>query len=100
MAMIIIGGLGSLQGAVLGAIFVILLPQLIVLTKYYVGSIPSIQAGFESGLYGLMIILFILFEPMGIYGRWRKVKFYFEMFPLYKKDTFRRERKYQKMQRQ
>jgi branched-chain amino acid transport system permease protein len=100
VAMIIIGGLGSLQGAVLGAIFVILLPQFIVLTKYYVSSIPSNQAGFESGLYGLMIILFILFEPMGIYGRWRKIKFYFEMFPLYKKDTFRRERKYYKMQRQ
>lgn len=100
VAMIIIGGLGSLQGAVLGAVFVILLPQFIVLTKDYISQYSINQAGLESGLYGLMIILFILFEPMGIYGRWRKIKFYLEMFPLYKKDTFRGERKYYKTQRQ
>ena len=99
LAMIIIGGLGSLHGAVYGAAFVIFLPQLIIMTKDYMPKYLADQTGLESALYGLMIMLFILFEPMGIYGIWRKKKFYFEMFPLYKKDTFRREKKYFKAER-
>ena len=99
LAMIIMGGLGSLHGAVFGVIFVIFLPQLILLTKDYMPQYIANQGGLEPALYGLLIVLFIIFEPMGIYGRWRKIKFYFEMFPLYKKGTFRRERKYYKTER-
>jgi len=99
LAMVIIGGLGSIHGAIYGTIFVIFLPQLIIMTKDYLPRYIAEQTGLETFLYGLMIILFILFEPMGIYGRWRKTKFYFEMFPLYKKDTFRREKKYSKAER-
>ncbi len=99
LAMIIIGGLGSLHGAVFGAAFIIFLPQLIIMTRDYMPKYLADQTGLEPVLYGLMIILFILFEPMGIYGRWRKTRFYFEMFPLYKKDTFRREKKYLKAER-
>ena len=100
LAMIIIGGLGSIHGAIFGTIFVIFLPQVIVMTKGYLPKYIADQTGLEAALYGLMIILFILFEPMGIYGRWLKIKYYFEVFPLYKKDTFRRERKYLKIERQ
>ncbi|MBC8177014.1 MAG: branched-chain amino acid ABC transporter permease [Desulfobacteraceae bacterium] len=99
LAMIIIGGLGSLHGAVYGAAFIIFLPQLIIMTKDYMPKYLADQTGLESALYGLMIMLFILFEPMGIYGIWRKKKFYFEMFPLYKKDTFKKEKKYFKAER-
>jgi branched-chain amino acid transport system permease protein len=99
LAMIIIGGLGSIHGAVYGAAFVIFLPQLILVTKDYMPAYLAGQTGLESFLYGIMIMLFILFEPLGIYGRWRKTRFYFEMFPLYKKDTFRREKKYFKAER-
>jgi branched-chain amino acid transport system permease protein len=99
LAMIIIGGLGSIHGAVYGAAFVIFLPQLILVAKDYMPTYLAEQTGLESFLYGIMIMLFILFEPLGIYGRWRKTKFYFEMFPLYKKDTFRREKKYFKAER-
>ncbi len=99
LAMIIIGGLGSLHGAIYGAAFVIFLPQLIIMTKDHLPKYIADQTGLEPALYGLIIILFILFEPMGLYGRWLKTKFFFEMFPLYKKDTFKRERKYQKAER-
>ena len=99
LAMVIIGGLGSLHGAIYGAAFIIFLPQVIIMTKDYMPKYLADQTGLEPALYGLMIILFILFEPMGIYGRWLKTKFYFEMFPLYKKDTFKREKKYQKAER-
>lgn len=99
LAMIIIGGLGSIHGAVFGTAFVILLPQLIVLSKNYLPQFLRDQTGLEPALYGLMIMLFIIFEPMGIYGRWRKIKFYFETFPLYKKETFKKEKKYYKAER-
>jgi branched-chain amino acid transport system permease protein len=99
LAMIIIGGLGSIHGAIFGSAFIIFLPQLIVMSKEYMPKAIADQTGLEAALYGIMIILFILFEPMGLYGRWRKTKFYFEMFPLYKKDTFRREKKYFKAER-
>jgi len=99
LALVIIGGLGSIHGAVYGAIFVILLPQIIVWLAGLLPTISSIQNALQSGLYGLMIILFIIFEPMGIYGRWLKLKFYFEYFPLYKAGTFKREKKYFKAER-
>ncbi|MEE8398237.1 MAG: branched-chain amino acid ABC transporter permease [Desulfobacterales bacterium] len=99
LAMIIIGGLGSIHGAVFGSIFYILLPQVIIMTKDYMPRLVRDQTGLESGLFGLMIVLFILFEPLGIYGRWLKIKYYFETFPLYKKDTFKKEKSYQKVER-
>ncbi len=99
LAMVIIGGLGSLHGAVFGAIFFIFLPQLIIMTKDYMPEYLQNQTGLEPALFGLLIILVMLFEPLGIYGRWLKTKFYFEMFPLYKKDSFKREKKYQKAER-
>jgi len=99
LAMVIIGGLGSLHGAVFGAAFFIFLPQSIVMTKDYMPVYLQNQTGLEGALFGLLIILVMLFEPMGLYGRWLKTRFYFEMFPLYKKDSFKREKKYQKAER-
>lgn len=99
MAIIIIGGLGSLHGAIYGAIFVIFLPQLLILMKDYIPQLFSGQTGLNAVLYGLMIIIFIIFEPTGIYGRWLKIKFFFEMFPFYRRDTFKREKKYFKVER-
>jgi branched-chain amino acid transport system permease protein len=99
LAMVIIGGLGSLHGAVFGAAFFIFLPQVIIMTRDYMPVYLQNQTGLEPALFGLLIILVMLFEPMGIYGRWLKTKYYFEMFPLYKKDSFKREKKYQKAER-
>jgi branched-chain amino acid transport system permease protein len=99
LVMIIIGGVGSLHGAIYGTAFVILLPQLIIAAKDYLPRHFQGQPGLEAGLYGLMVILFIRFEPLGLYGRWLKLKYYFEMFPFYKKETFRKEKKYYKAER-
>jgi branched-chain amino acid transport system permease protein len=99
LAMVIIGGLGSLHGAVFGAAFFIFLPQFIVMTKDHLPEYLQKQTGLEGALFGLLIILVMLFEPLGLYGRWLKTRFYFEMFPLYKKDSFKREKKYQKAER-
>ena len=45
------------------------------------------------------LVLFILLEPYGIYGRWRKVRLFFEIFPLYRRATFKRQRGYLKTER-
>ena len=99
LAIVIIGGLGSLHGAVFGSMFFIFLPQLIIMSKDYLPTFIQDQTGLQPALFGLLIVLVMLFEPMGIYGRWLKTKFYFEWFPLYKKDSFKREKKYQKAER-
>jgi len=121
LLMVVVGGLGSLHGAVLGAVFVALLPVLISEARdalpAWFGQLFAVfgpaagQAGFqavdrfvkqpglEPGIFGLILVLFILLEPLGIYGRWAKVKLYFSMFPLYKRATFKRQKTYMRSER-
>ncbi len=53
----------------------------------------------RAGIFGTILVLFILFEPLGFYGRWRKIKLYFSLFPLYKRATFKRQKSYTKSER-
>ena len=94
LLLVVVGGLGSIHGAVFGAIFIIVLPQTIVLLKDVLPTALAEQTGLQTGIFGLVIILFMLFEPQGLYGRWVKIKLYFSMFPLYKKATFKRQKSY------
>ena len=55
--------------------------------------------GLKGAIYGLIIMLFILFEPYGLYGRWLKIKLFFQLFPLYKRATFKRQKIYVKSER-
>lgn len=99
LMMIVIGGMGSLHGAVFGAIFVIGLPEFIAVTKDYLPQAVAEQSGLKATIFGVIMILFVLFEPLGIYGRWIKIRTYFSMFPLYKKGMFKRQKAYQKSER-
>ncbi|MBW2623376.1 MAG: branched-chain amino acid ABC transporter permease [Deltaproteobacteria bacterium] len=67
---IIIGGLGAVEGSIMGAAFVILVPQ--VLSGY---------KEFVPVIYGLTIIIILIFEPLGLYGRWFKMRLYFRNWP-------------------
>ncbi|WP_164658952.1 branched-chain amino acid ABC transporter permease [Tropicibacter sp. Alg240-R139] len=103
LMMIVIGGLGSIHGAFFGAIIIGFLPQFLSISKEYVGAVfgGSTVAipGLEFGIFGMILIAFILFEPMGIYGRWLKVRTWFELFPFYRKDMFKRQKSYLKTER-
>jgi len=66
--------------------------------KANVAAIASAN-GLKGAIYGLIIMLFILFEPYGIYGRWLKIKLFFQLFPLYKRATFKRQKIYVKSER-
>ena len=96
LLLVVVGGLGSLHGAVFGAIFIIMLPQVIALSKEYLPAAIAEQTGLDAALFGIIIIGFMLFEPLGIYGRWMKVKAYFSLFPMYKRAMFKRQRAYMK----
>ena len=99
LLMVVVGGLGSIHGAVLGAIFVGGLPQAIALMRDYLPTVIARTPGLEPGLFGLVMVLIVLFEPLGIYGRWLKLKAYFDYFPLYRRATFKRQRSYLKTER-
>jgi len=98
LTIVILGGIGFLHGAVLGSVFIIVLPQLISLAKDWLpeGTAPS---GLQAVAFGLILVLFIIFEPLGLYGRWLKIRTYFELFPFYRKGMFRRQKAYMKSDR-
>jgi branched-chain amino acid transport system permease protein len=67
VAMIIVGGLGSIGGSILGAGFVVLLPEAVQRLGEHLGVATQVAAMREL-LFGLLIILFLIFEPRGLYA--------------------------------
>ena len=99
LLMVVVGGLGSVHGAFLGAIFLITAPQLIALSKDLLPPAIGQAPGLQGTVYGLVLILFVLFEPLGLYGRWLKVRTYLEIFPFYRSGLFKRQKSFQKSER-
>ena len=103
LLMIVIGGLGAIHGAFFGAIVIGLLPLSISLVRDWLAAVLGLGSiaipGLESAIFATILILFILFEPMGLYGRWLKIRTYFELFPFYRRDMFRRQKSYLKTER-
>jgi branched-chain amino acid transport system permease protein len=99
LLMVVIGGLGSVHGAFLGAIFLISMPQAIAMLKDYLPATVGQAPGLQGLVYGLVLIAFVLFEPMGLYGRWLKVRTYLQLFPFYRKGMFKRQKSFQKSDR-
>jgi branched-chain amino acid transport system permease protein len=98
VTIVILGGVGFIHGAVLGAGFLIVLPQLISLAKDYLPSNVA-GSGLQAVVFGTVLIVFIIFEPLGLYGRWLKVRTWFELFPFYRRGMFRRQKSYMKSER-
>lgn len=97
--MIVVGGIGSVHGAFLGAIFLITMPQAIALAKDVLPAAVGQAPGLQGTIYGLVLIAFVLFEPLGLYGRWLKVRTYFQIFPFYRRGMFKRQKSYLKSDR-
>ncbi len=99
MLMVVVGGLGTISGAIFGAIFVSFLPNVIDLVRMVLPAVIADKAGLEYLLFGAIIALFIMFEPQGIYGRWRKLRLFIETYPYYRRATFVRQKRYLKSER-
>jgi branched-chain amino acid transport system permease protein len=115
IAIILIGGVGTVTGAILGTMFVILLPRLVQDFTNWMEGVADSGEGFLSGLfdifistgtgdfglintsagvapglgidqlnlliYGLLIIVVLIFEPLGLYGIWLRIRNYWKGWP-------------------
>ena len=86
LAMIIIGGMGSVLGAILGAIFISLLPIVLDITGTWFGDTfmgganTEIMANVQVVTFGALIIFFIVVEPEGLNRLYRNIKSYFRVW--------------------
>ncbi len=85
LAMIIVGGLGHVLGGIYGAIFFVVLPELLRLPAEWATNIyPNIFGIFASlreMVFGLIVILFLVFEPDGLAARWHTMRSYWKLWP-------------------
>ncbi|HEY2949331.1 MAG TPA: branched-chain amino acid ABC transporter permease [Micromonosporaceae bacterium] len=87
IAMVLIGGAGTISGAIAGAFFISLLPRLTrelpALLPFISGEASKVPNVFqvETILYGTLIIIFLIFEPRGLYGIWVRLRNYWKAWP-------------------
>ena len=86
LAIIIVGGLGSILGSVFGAVFITIIPEFIKgLADLLTLAIPALQDKYDDGwniaAFGLLIMLFLIFEPKGLFGIWIRIKTCFKNWP-------------------
>ncbi len=86
LVMIIVGGLGSIEGTIFGVIFITALRELIfVIGPMLEGNLPFLPIGAGSGLLLIIIggvaIFFLIFEPRGLSHRWSLIKAYYRLWP-------------------
>jgi len=84
LAMIIVGGMGSILGSLTGAFLITILP----FTFLYIfdffevsGVMKNFFFAVQSGIFGVVIILFLLIEPLGLVEIWRRVRTFFQLWP-------------------
>lgn len=99
LLMIVVGGLGTIHGAVFGAFFIMLLPTALSWLKASLPAAIASSSGLDSLAFGLILVIFMLFEPDGLYGRWLKLHHYFNIFPMYRRRSFQRQKTFLKTER-
>ncbi len=87
LAVVVIGGVATVSGTLLGAAFVVLLPRLL---EWVAPWLPFVSTGsdglinvfqLQSILFGALIVLFLILEPRGLFGLWHRVRTYFTTWP-------------------
>lgn len=97
LIMVLIGGLASLRGAVLGAAFIVLVPEVLHELEGFIpgGSQPALR----PMVFGLLLVFVMLFEPRGLNGLVEKATGYLRLLPLYRRGMFKRQRAFAKSER-
>ncbi|WP_166353996.1 branched-chain amino acid ABC transporter permease [Phytoactinopolyspora limicola] len=88
LAVILIGGIATISGSILGAMFVVLMPRLV---SELADVVPFISTSPGTGvfsvfqlqtmLFGALIVLFLVLEPRGLYGLWVRARNYWKAWP-------------------
>lgn len=89
LAMVLIGGVATISGSIMGALFIIALPRIAMEVAHLLPFISSSSTGggllnvfqFEAILYGLLIVVFLIFEPRGLFGIWTRIRNYWKTWP-------------------
>jgi len=84
--MIIIGGLGNIPGAIFGTVFIVTLEEILSFATDYLMNVGTTGLGITIAplrefVFGLAIVLFIIFEPKGLAEVWRIVRSSFRLWP-------------------
>ena len=90
IVMVLVGGVGSIYGAVLGTLFIVLMENLFI--PFFEDGLAQIihieSSEFHVLIFGLIMLLFIIFQPQGLYGMWLKMRIYWKLFPFNPKKRF------------
>ena len=90
LAMVLIGGVATVSGSIIGAFFLVFLPRVVrgMATLPIFGFISDTPSGglidlsqAQHLLFGGLVIAFLIFEPLGIYGIWIRVRNYWKAWP-------------------
>jgi branched-chain amino acid transport system permease protein len=88
LAVILIGGIATISGTILGAIFVVMMPRLVsdlatqvpfISTSPGTGFLTIFQL--QTMLFGALIVLFLVLEPRGLFGLWIRIRNYWKAWP-------------------
>lgn len=87
LAVVVIGGIATISGSIIGACFVVLLPRLLEELTHVVPWISVSSGGLvnvfqlQTIIFGVLIIVFITLEPRGLFGLWLRIRNYFRAWP-------------------
>ena len=87
IAIVLIGGVATISGTIMGAMLIALLPRFASELPAFIPNLSSSASEhpnifeFEQIMYGVLIVAFLLFEPRGLFGIWHRVRTYWKSFP-------------------
>jgi branched-chain amino acid transport system permease protein len=89
LGMLIVGGMGSTAGAILGVVALKVLDELVTVAGPILAAAVAPQAAASLALisHGMIIIIFLIFEPRGLHHRWEMIKTYFRLWPFSHQET-------------
>lgn len=99
MMMVFVGGMGSLRGAILGAILIAALPTGISMLKVHLPGSLQEGLGLVPLVSGIVLAFFVILEPKGLDGRWRSIGQYLREFPLAGRNSSSRNKSYMRSER-
>lgn len=87
LAVVVIGGIATISGTIVGACFVVLLPRLLEELTHVIPWITVSGGGLinvfqlQTIIFGVLIIVFMTLEPRGLFGLWLRIRNYFKAWP-------------------